>query len=192
MEKIQQEQHNRKVTKTYGLIIVSLFAALTAVFSQISIPIGPVPINLALLAVFSAGAILDMGRAVTSQVIFVLIGAVGVPVFAGFQGGASVLAGPRGGYIFGYILAAFVISLLMKVFSKPYNKGKTPIKAAICAVSILAGMMVCYTLGTAWFMISTSTKFADALLICVVPFLIGDAFKIAAATLLTLRLKKLV
>lgn len=98
-----------KSTKIYAIIITALFAALTAVFSQISIPIGPVPVNLALLAVFTAAGLLSPGRAVLSQVVYLLLGAVGVPVFSGFRGGFAVLAGPTGGYIVGYIVAALTI-----------------------------------------------------------------------------------
>ncbi len=172
-----------KSTNIYAIIITALFAALTAVFSQISIPIGPVPVNLALLAVFTAAGLLSPGRAVLSQVVYLLLGAVGVPVFSGFRGGFAVLAGPTGGYIVGYIVAALTISLLLKRFGK---------KIHTVIPSIIAGLALCYTFGTAWFVISTGTGILEALMVCVVPFLIGDAAKIAAATLLIHRLKKVV
>ena len=172
-----------KNTKTYTIIITALFAALTAVFSQISIPIGPVPVNLALLAVFTAGGLLSPGRAVLCQVIYLLLGAVGVPVFSGFRGGFAVLAGPTGGYVIGYIAAALTISLLLKWLGK---------KIYTVIPSIIAGLALCYAFGTAWFVISTGTGFLEALMICVVPFLFGDAAKIAVAALLSLRLKKAV
>ena len=148
-----------KNTKTYAIIITALFAALTAAFSQIFIPIGPVPINLALLAVFTAAGLLSPGRAVLSQVIYLLLGAAGVPVFSGFHGGFASIIGPTGGYLVGYVVAALAL---------------------------------CYAFGTAWFVISTGTGILDALMVCVVPFLIGDAVKTAVATLLILRLKNVV
>lgn len=172
-----------KQTKTYSMIITALFAALTAVFSQIAIPIGPVPVNLALLAVMTAGGLLGMGRAVMSQLIYLLVGAVGVPVFSGFRGGFAVLAGPTGGYIIGYIFAAFAIALLLKLFGK---------KIHTVVLSIIAGIVLCYAFGTAWFVISTGTGILEALMVCVVPFLIGDAAKTIVAAFLIVRLKKVV
>lgn len=172
-----------KQTKTYSMIVIALFAALTAVFSQISIPIGPVPINLALFAVFTAGGLLGIGRAVMSQLIYLLVGMVGVPVFSGFRGGFAVLAGPTGGYIIGYIIAAFAIALMLKLLGK---------KIYTVVLSIIVGIALCYAFGTAWFVVSTGTGILEALMICVVPFLVGDAAKTLAATFLIMRLKKIV
>ena len=95
-----------KTVKT--MVYCALFAALTAVCSQLSVPIQPVPINLALFSVYMAGALLGGGRGAISQIVFLLIGAAGVPVFAGFRGGLQVLAGPTGGYIVGYVAAALI------------------------------------------------------------------------------------
>ena len=81
------------------MIYCALFAALTAVCSQLAIPIQPVPINLALLSVYIAGGLLGGGMGAASQAVFLLIGAVGVPVFAGFRGGVQALVGPTGGYL---------------------------------------------------------------------------------------------
>ncbi len=157
------------------MVLVALFAALTAVFSQISIPIGPVPINLGLLAVFVAGGLLGLKRAMLSQVVYVLLGAAGVPVFVGFKGGLAALAGPTGGYIIGYVIAAGVIALLCRVARK---------RTILLIAAMIAGLVVCYAFGTAWFVISSGTNLAAALMTCVVPFLPGDAAKIAAAVIL--------
>lgn len=169
--------------KTYSIVITAMFAALTAVFSQISIPIGPVPINLALLSVFVAGGLLGIKRAVISQLVYVLIGAVGLPVFAGFKGGVGALTGPTGGYIIGYVLAAGAVALITAVWNK---------KLPALIVSMLAGLVICYAFGTAWFVISSGTNLLAALSSCVFPFLPGDALKIAAAAALCLRLKRVV
>ena len=75
---------------------IAIFAALVAVFSQISIPIGPVPINLALLAVFAAGGMLSAAEAVFAVLLFLALGGAGLPVFAGFNAGLGALAGPTG------------------------------------------------------------------------------------------------
>lgn len=183
MTKTESKSKNIKNTKTYSLVLVALFTALTAVFSQIFIPIGPVPINLALLAVFISGGLLGIARSTTSQLVFLLLGAVGVPVFAGFKGGFGSLIGPTGGYIIGYVLAVLAISLIL---------SKTGKKIPFIVLSLVVGLIICYAFGTAWFVYSTNTAFIDALFLCVIPFLIGDAVKIALATFLIYRLKKFV
>ena len=101
-------------SKTKYMSLCGLFAALTAICSWISIPLGftPIPMNLATLAVFLAGGLLGPKYGPVSITVYALAGAVGIPVFAGFRGGFSVLAGPTGGYIIGYIAAAFVVGLL--------------------------------------------------------------------------------
>lgn len=107
---------NGKYTKTTYMALCGLFAALMAICSFISIPLGftPVPVNLATLGVFLAGGLLGKKYGTLSLTVYVVLGAVGVPVFAGFRGGLSVLVGPTGGYIFGYIAAAFLIGLLVE------------------------------------------------------------------------------
>lgn len=173
---------NIRNSNTKNMALAGLFAALTAVGSWISIPLGftPVPMNLATLAVFLTGGLLGAKNGTRSIVVYALVGAVGVPVFAGFRGGLSVLAGPTGGYIIGYILAAFLVGILVK-----NDSGIIRI-----AASMIAGLAACYALGTAWFIISTHTGFAAAMMACVVPFLPGDAIKIAAGTILVRRLRK--
>ncbi|MCL2493626.1 MAG: biotin transporter BioY, partial [Clostridiales bacterium] len=92
-------------------ILCAVFAALTGVLSQIQIPLPftPVPINLALLPVFICGGALGAKRGAVSMVIYILLGAVGAPVFVGFSGGVGALAGPTGGYILGYLPAAVIM-----------------------------------------------------------------------------------
>lgn len=168
-----------KTVKT--MVYCALFAALTAVCSQLSVPIQPVPINLALFAVYMAGALLGGGRGAISQIVFLLIGAAGVPVFAGFRGGLQVLAGPTGGYIVGYVAAALITGAVIK------RLGAKPFAVALAC---LMGLIACYALGTAWYCLESSTAPIAALATCVVPFLPGDAVKILAVALLAPRVKK--
>ncbi len=183
MEKSKNKVNSIKNTKTYSIVLIAFFTALTAVFSQIVIPIGPVPINLSLLAVFIAGGLLGISKSVISQVVYLLLGAVGIPVFAGFSGGIGILIGPTGGYIIGYVFTALVVSLILHKFNK---------KIYHISLSLVVGLLVCYILGTLWFTIVTSTPFIDALFICVIPFIIGDVLKIIVATTLIHKLKKIV
>jgi biotin transport system substrate-specific component len=153
--------------KTKKLILCALFAALTAVCSMISIPLPftPVPINLATLSVFLAGGILGSKGGAISQLVYVALGAVGLPVFHSFTGGFGIIAGPTGGYLIGYIAGAWLIGFMTEKLGHGFYMN---------LVSMTAGLAVCYTLGTIWFMRLTSTGLAAALMLCVVPFLIGD------------------
>jgi biotin transport system substrate-specific component len=171
-------------SKTQKMMLCALFAALTAVLSQIVIPIGPVPINLAAFAVFCAGALLGSRLGALSLAVYTALGAVGAPVFAMLRGGLGVLAGPTGGYIIGYIPAAFFTGLLIEKINKSNKIYPYP-------AAMLTGMLTYFILGTAWFVASTGTGFAEALTLCVIPFLPGDLLKIAAATLLARRLRPL-
>ena len=163
-------------------ILDALLAALTAVFSQIAVPLPftPVPVNLATLSVLLAGGILGAKGGAVSQTVYVLIGAVGVPVFSNFTGGFAKLAGPTGGYIAGYIAAAWLVGFLT-------SKRKKNLPNLI--LSMAAGILLCYMLGTAWFMILTKNTLLQSLTLCVIPFLIGDALKIAAAGFFVWKLK---
>lgn len=182
--------------KTAGMALAGLFAALTAVCSWISIPLGftPVPMNLATLAVFLAGGLLGKKHGAISLTVYALVGAVGAPVFAGFRGGFSVLAGPTGGYIIGYIAAAFVVGLIVADGSGNGDGAGSGKAAAVIrrAAAMVAGLAACYALGTAWFMISTGTGFGAAMVACVIPFLPGEIIKITAATLLVGKLRRFV
>lgn len=163
------------------MALCAFFAALTAVLSQISIPIQPVPVNLATLSVCLAGGVLGAGPAAVSQGIYVLLGIIGLPVFAGMSGGVGVAVGPTGGYLMGYVAEAWLIGFLC---------GKTGGGCVPTAFAMAAGSALLYTLGTAWFMLSTKTGFIVSLWLCVLPFLIGDALKIAAAAVVAPRLSR--
>lgn len=168
-------------SKIYGMALMALFAALTAVFSQISIPIGPVPINLALLSVFICGGALGWKKGTVSIAVYILLGLVGVPVFSGFQGGIAKLAGPTGGYIIGYLFAVLIVGIMCDLLGR---------RVWVLPVSMIIGLAVCYAFGTIWYMISTQTGLIESLALCVFPFLIGDAAKIIAATLVVKALEK--
>lgn len=173
-----------RYSKTARLLISALFAALTAVCSFISIPLPftPVPVNLATLSVFLAGGLLGWRYGTVSQMVYLLLGAAGVPVFHNFTGGFGVLAGPTGGYIVGYVVAAFLTGWIL-------DHCKNPAQFPALALSMTAGLFSCYLLGTAWFMASSASALIPALAACVFPFLPGDALKIIAACILVRKLR---
>lgn len=158
------------------LALCALLAAVTAVCSQVAVatPWG-VPVNLALFAVYMAGTLLGPAWGAASQGVYLALAAFGLPVMAGFQGGPAALFGRTGGYALGYVLAAAVTGFLSQ---KHRGFG------ALCAAMAL-GCAGCYAFGTVWFVALTGMELRAALALCVLPFLPGDAVKIALAATLT-------
>ena len=156
---------------TKSLVLTALFAALTAVLAQLQLPLGPVPFNLAVLGAYLAGMMLEPLWAAVSMLVYMLLGLIGVPVFAGFTGGPAILFGKTGGYVLGYLFIALLTSLAVR-------RGKNVFAAAL---GMLAGLLVCYALGTAWFMALTGTDLAQSLLWCVWPFVVPDVCKAVCA-----------
>lgn len=177
-------------------VLCGLFAAFTAVFSQISLPIGPVPISCSLIAVYLAGLFLPVKTAALSQLVYLLLGIIGVPVFAGFQSGAARLAGPTGGYLLVYPVIALILSLAMVIYDKKLARKPLAARAAYIVSAMLVSLIVCYAAGTAWFTVFSGSSFQKALSLTVVPFIAGDMAKIVLCTVVTLsareRLKKAV
>ena len=182
-----------RYSKTTYMALCGLFAALMTICSYISIPLGftPVPVNLATLGVFLTGGLLGRKYGTISMAVYVLIGAIGIPVFSEFRGGLSVLAGPTGGYIIGYIAAAFLVGLIIDGMMKDRGAGQSRARQlVICVVAMIIGLLACYLLGTVWFIVSTHTGVAASLAMCVLPFLPGDALKIAAGAILVQKLRQ--
>ena len=174
-------------SKTRNMVLVSLFAALIAVCSWISIP-SAVPFTLQTMAVFLAVGLLGGKWGTVCVLVYILLGAVGLPVFAGFKGGIGALLGTTGGYILGFLFTA----LLMWAMEKWSRKNKW-----MLLLSMVLGLLVCYLFGTVWFRTvylrtTGAVGWITVLGWCVFPFLIPDAIKIAVAFLLTLRLQKVI
>jgi biotin transport system substrate-specific component len=153
--------------------------AITCVLSPIAVPLpfSPVPVSLGTFAMFLCGGLLSPGAAVMTQIVYLLLGAIGLPVFTGFQGGVGKLLGPTGGYLFSYPLMVLLISYTVGWGAKL----KTPaLRPVVYAGGMAAAMLVCYALGTVWFCYQQQTTVGAALAACVVPFLLPDALKIAA------------
>lgn len=170
-----------KVMTTKMLALCAVFAALTAVCSQIQVPLAVIPINLALFSVHLCGALLKKQYAALSMLVYLLMGLAGLPVFVGFQGGVGALFGRTGGYIIGYVASAFITALLLEIWGRVWWKA---------ALSMAVGVAACYAFGTVWYMALTRSPLWLSLTYCVFPFLPGDAVKIALAVLLAGRLAK--
>lgn len=172
------------------MVLCAFFTALTVVCAQIAVPLPftPVPLSLATLGVLAAGGLLGAKYGMISQVVYVLLGAVGVPVFANFTGGLGKLAGPTGGYLIGYILTAGIAGALCKIIFGKFTENSKSMTFALLLGAFSLSVLGYYLPGTLWFAFSTGTTFWAALVSCVFPFLPGDALKIAAASLLMQRL----
>lgn len=166
--------------RTFRMILTAMFAAIIAAASWIYIPLPftPIPINLATLAVTLTGALLGWRYGSVSVLIYLLLGAIGIPVFAGFTGGLGHIAGPTGGYIVGYVTSAFICGLVIELL------GKDEIRWWVTALAAFLGTLSCYILGTVWFMILTHNTLAASMTLCVIPFLPGEVFKLIAAVIM--------
>lgn len=157
---------------TKAIVYCALFAAIISVASQISIPVQPVPLNMALFAVLICGGMLGKKYGTISVAVYILLGIIGAPVFAGFRGGLGVLAGPTGGYITGYVVVSFVTGAVCEIT----KQLKYTIPSMILAV------VLCYLVGTIWFCITTGNGFVSALSMCVIPFIPWDVLKVVLAS----------
>jgi len=153
-------------------VYASLMAALTAAGAYVAIPIGPVPIVLQNLFIFLSGLLLGPRWGAASVGIYLLAGALGLPVFAGGTGGIGHFAGPTGGYLLGYLPAVYVIGLISSGSKK---------RVVLDIVAMVAGSVVVYAIGLSWLKILTKMPMAKTLAVGMLPFLPGDALKIAAA-----------
>lgn len=173
--------------RVVDLTYMAVGAALTAVCSWISIP-STVPFTLQTFAVFCVLSLLGGKRGTVSIVIYILLGAVGMPVFAGFTGGIGILLGTTGGYIIGFILMGLLFWLAEHFFG-----DALPVRI----VSMLAGLLVCYAFGTGWFLWvyarqSGAIGIGTALSWCVLPFILPDLAKMALAVGIAGRVKKFI
>lgn len=176
-----------KKMKTLDMVYIALFACLMAICSWISVP-GEVPFTLQTMGVFLAIGLLGGKRGTLAVLVYILMGAVGLPVFSGFTGGIGKLVGVTGGYIVGFLASALVMWAMEALLGR---------KKWVLVLSMVVGLLICYAFGTAWFMVLyTNSKGAitlgAVLGMCVIPYIIPDAIKIAVALLLTNILKRFV
>jgi len=173
------------MSKTFSvqkMAIIALMTAVLCILAPISIPvfISPVPVSLGVLAVYLTAYVLSPLDATISVIIFILLGTFGLPVFSGYSGGLSKLVGPTGGYIIGFLFTVYISSLFIHM-----KKG-----IIFDVIGMITGLALCYILGTIWFSYQQGKGFIASLLLCVVPFLIGDAVKIIVAVILGTQINK--
>ncbi len=177
----------RENLKVLDMVYIAIGAALIAICSWISIPTA-VPFTLQTFAVFFVLVLLGGERGTLATLIYVLLGAIGVPVFAGFSGGIGILFGSTGGYILGFLFIGLIYILFTKLFKK---------SAAVKVVSLFIGLIICYAFGTAWFMHIYMQSSGEVGLLtvlgwCVFPFIIPDLIKLALAVVIARRIEPVV
>lgn len=170
-------------SKTKDLATVSLCAALMCVCSWIQFP-SAVPFTLQTFAVFFIALTFGTKKALTSTVIYILLGAVGLPVFSGFQGGIGALLGATGGFVLGFIPSVIAVSLLARKFAKGF------LSSAVCC---LPGLAICYVSGLLWYVfVYGGGNLKSAFFVCVLPFIVPDVLKIILASTVSRRVYRIV
>lgn len=166
---------NQKI-RTKQMVLIALMTAVTCVLGPLSIPLpfSPVPISLTNFAIFLAIFVLGMKSGTIGFIIYLLLGAIGVPVFSSFRGGLQVLAGPTGGYLIGFIFLALIMGFALDHFDR---------KLVPTIIGMIIGMAVCYAFGTVWLAKLLSLSFKEGLMMGVIPYLAGDAAKIIIAAI---------
>ena len=165
------------------ITLIAIAIALITVCSWISVPL-TIPVTLQTFAVCLVTALLGLKMGLWSLTGYILLGAVGIPVFSGFRGGIGVLLGVTGGYIVGFFFTVLTVGLSVKRFGR---------SLPVLLLSMAFGVLLCYAFGTAWFMVvyargGNAVTLGGALGMCVVPYLIPDGIKIVLAAVLVRRL----
>lgn len=167
------------------MMLMSLFAALTAILSWIFIPL-PVPVDVTAqtFGPMLAGILLGPRKGAMSQVIYILLGVIGLPVFSGGRAGAAVLFGEGGGYLVGFVVGCYVIGILHERLVK---NRKTKVQELFFSfVSVFTGgVIVVYLFGVPWLMVVLGFDLVEAVIMGAVVFLPGDIVKAVAAVLLS-------
>lgn len=170
-----------KKKSSVKIVLCGIFAAFTAICAMISIPFGPVPMNLAHVAIFLSAWVLGPVWAAGSQVIYILLGMLGLPVFSSFATGVGHILGPTGGYILAYPLVAYAAGL---VFNSKKIKGSKGI-----VLGLILGWVIEYVVGTLYYSVVTSVSVWAATAVCVFPFIIGDVCKSVAVFFICKKIK---
>lgn len=176
---------NDRFMSVKDMALTAMFAVFIAVCSWISIPTA-VPFTLQTFAVFCAVSLLGGKRGFFAVLVYIMLGAVGIPVFSGFKGGFGVLLGATGGYIAGFLVIPLVCLAAEKIIGE---------NLIVNIISMIVGLVLCYAFGTVWFVkVYTDTKgsmdMVNALKLCVLPFILWDMLKLGLAAALSAAVKQ--
>lgn len=172
------QETKTKTLKTRDLTLIALFAALIAICAWLTVPMPDVPFTMQTFGVFLALLLLGGQRGTLAILLYILLGAVGLPVFSGFRGGIGSLLGTTGGYIIGFLFSGLIYWVITALIRKE--------NTIVRFLSLTAALLICYAFGTVWFMTvylrsSGTISLGLVLMKCVVPYLIPDFAKMLAA-----------
>lgn len=172
--------------KVRNMALCGLFAAVLTVCAWIAVPVGDVAVTLQTFGVFLTLGLLGGKRGSITVFVYLLLGAIGAPVFSGFRGGLGALLGTTGGYIFGFMLTALIYWLITAIRDTPASRLS----------AMILGLLLCYGCGSAWYLHiylqGGAISLGAVLLKCVLPYLVPDAIKLTVSWFLTRRLKRFV
>jgi len=155
------------------MVYTALFAALTAVGAYIIVPLPLIPITGQTVFVLLAGALLGKAAGAFSQVVYLLMGLLGFPVFSGGRAGFGVILGPTGGYLWGFILAAFIVGMIVERNKSASNW--------VLIVAFLFGEAMIFTCGILQLALVAKMSFTKAITVGFLPFLPGEMLKVVLA-----------
>ena len=171
-------------------IYIAVFAAIIAVMAQLSVPMpSGVPMTLQTLAVPLAGIVLGAKRGTIATLLYVLLGFVGVPVFAGFTGGPGIVLGVTGGFIVSFPIMAWLAGLGMRYADRAREQGRRTAGWIAIYIGLISGAVINYIVGMVWFAVATKGSLREAFALCVLPFLPTALVKIIIAGMLGVLLR---
>ncbi len=168
---------NNNLFDTKSMILIALMAAIMCILAPLSLPLPftPIPISLAILIVYFCAYVLSPLKATISILLYLLLGSIGIPVFAGYKSGLGIILGPTGGYLITYLIIAFICSNIFHKF--PKNRF-------LHIIGMLISIIICLLCGTLWFTFKKEgIDFVKALSLCVIPFIPGEIIKIIIASI---------
>ncbi len=173
-----KKDSHRNQCQPLSMVQIGLFAAVLAVLSQISIPLPTgIPITLQTFAVALAAYTLGWKKGVASVGIFLALGAVGVPVFAGFTGGIGKFVGVTGGYLWGFLPMALLCGIAVEFWTRRTGR----LRGVICVLLSIAGLAVCHAAGSVQFALVSASSMLQAFLLASAPYLVKDVCSLIAA-----------
>lgn len=169
--------------KTRDMIECSLFTALLCIFGPLAVPLGAVPVTMTVFCVVLSAVVLGCKKSVVSVCVYILLGIVGLPVFSLGKSGLPVLLGPTGGYVWSYILMAFIIGFVS-------SRGTTSNQLAFSFLGSVISLLLCYVCAISQFVILNKTTMYEAFTVCVLPFVVIDVAKCFFAVWLGVKVRK--
>ena len=183
-------QNKNKTLDLQTLVLCSICTATTCVLATITIPMQPVPITMATVGPCIAGGKLGPIEGALTQLLYLLLVLVGFPFTSSFKAGAAVFFGPTGGYLFGYVLMAAVTGFLYRWLNARKSTLTSANKFWNLVIAGVIGEIPLYIVGLSFFMMVMECTLQKAIMVCVVPFLIGDFIKILLSAFIVLKTDK--